>query len=443
MGMFGSDAAELRAYRVGLNKALEFAPWYAESYWASQMGFIKSPGNYPVSVNLGSSETKRLTPTGKSVEVLTNFMHDGGDAMDIPLINPLIGTPIFDTQARGTEEEVMMTYKTAHLHIYRHPVIIQDSPMGAQKLQETAWKKMLMKGAKEQLGDYFSRVINFQPYNALLYKYSDNLFLPTATRGGRGLGIVSHPNFYVEGYGRASYPSGNTTWTNLPGTAAYETDVATAVTTLTNDSTKRMSAKLIRKMVNTAIQLKIQPNTPYRGRKYFNIVISQAAAWDLLEDATYKRDYAWADMGKGDDARTITGQVEGIYFNAFISVDMNMPTVKVTGDTGYDSNYTVSYANCQDGTTHYIKQPYDRGNRKLAILHGAGAVVAAQAQPLGFTKETFDYEYVKSEEGRMMVGFERCDITDFDGRFGTAGAIQQNASSLVWAHWGDDDVASL
>ena len=148
-------------------------------------------------------------------------------------------------------------------------------------------------------------------------------------------------------------------------------------------------------------------------------------------------------MGKGDDARTLTGQVEGIYYGAIIAVDMNMPTVKVSGDTGYDSNYTVSYANCQDGSTHYIKQPYDRGNRKLAILHGASAVVAAQAQPLAFTKEIFDYEYVKSEEGRMMVGFERCDITDYDGRFGTAGAIQQNASSLVWAHWGDDDVTLL
>lgn len=443
MGMFGDEASELRAYRVALNNELQFAPWYAESYWASHMGFIKSPGNYPVSVNLGSSETKRLTPTGKSVEVLTNFMHDGGDAMDIPLVNPLIGAPIFDSQARGTEEEQYLTYKTAHLWIYRHPVIIQDSPMGAQKLQETAWKKLLMNGAKEQLGDYYSRLINFQPYNALLYKYSDNIFLPKTNRGGRGLTAVSHPNFYVEGYGRASWPTGNTTWNNLPGTVAYETDVATALTDLTNTPTKRMSAKLIRKMVNTAIQLKIVPNTMYRGKKYFNIVISQAGAWDLLQDAEYKKDRAYADMGKGNDAHNITGSVEDIYYGALISVDMNIPTAKVSGDTGYDSNYTVSYANCQDGSTHYIKTPFDTGNRKLAILHGASCVVAAQAQPLKFTKETFDYEYVKSEEGRMMVGFERADITDYDGRYGTAGAIRQNASSLVWAHWGDDDVTLL
>jgi hypothetical protein len=443
MGMFGDETTELRAYRVALNNEMMYAAWYADSYWNRHMGFIKSDGQYPKSVQLGAGETKRLEPTGKSIEVLTNFMHDGGDAMDLPVLNPLTNLPHFDTTMIGNEEERFMTYMTTHLWIYRHSVIVEDTKMGTQKLQEMAWKKRLMKGAKQDLTNYFSRAINFQPYNALLYKYSDNLFLPKEVKGGRGLTPVSHPNFYVAGYGRASWNTSTQTWTNAPGTAGYETDVATALADLNNDASKRMSAKMIRQIVTLATQLKIQPNISYKGRKLYSIVISQAAANDLAADAEYKKDRAFADMGAGDDAKNVSGQIEGIYYNAMISVDQNIPTAKITGDYGYDSTYTVSYANCQSSTTNYILTPFDTGNRKLAILHGASCVGAAYAQALEFESEYRDYKYTKSEEARMMVGFERFDVTDYDGHYGTAGLVKENTSSLVFAHWGDDNVFTM
>jgi hypothetical protein len=426
MGMFD----DLRIYRVALNADLKTAPFFADSFWTRYMGFIglSSPANEPKSVALGSSETKNLSPTGKPIEVLTNFMADGGTTMDIPLINRLTNQPLYDTQLLNNEEESKLTYLESKLHIYRQGVVVQDSKMGVQK-NDAKLTKAIMGKAQGMLKDYFSRLIPYQPYPALLEGYSDNLTAATTTYGGAGVTAVLHPNFYVAGTTRP-------TWSATPAT--WATNIGNALATLSDDSTKRMSAEMVKSMVRQASALKIRPATKVNGKLLYDIVMSEAGAFDLSKDEEFRTAMNYAYMGSQEKARLEYGQLDGmVFFNAIIHVDQNMPDAKVTGDTGWDSTKTVSF-----GNTNYMANPLSTGNKKLAILFGASAVVCGYAKPLSFEQETWDYKYKKTEGADIIIGFERADIYDRDGKFGTAG-FKENCSSLVVAHWGDDTVTSF
>ena len=416
---------DLREYRKLLNADLGFAPWTSDSFWVSQMGFIGSKGQYPTSVALGSSETRNLRPTGKPIEVLTDFKSAGRDTMEIPLLNPLTNQPFFDTQLMGNEEEPKLTYKEVRLHIFRQGTVVQDSKMGKQKL-DARIAKQLMGKAQDQLKDYFRRLIGYQPYLALLEKYSDNLSKPKTNRGGAGLGTVLHPNFYVAGTAKP-------TWSDTAAT--YATNVATALGTLTDTAAKRMSAAMLKKMVVQASALKIRPATKVNGKLLYNVILSEAGASDLSQDTEFRTAMNYAYMGAQEKHLLEYGQLDGmIFFNCIIHVDQNIPDAKISGDTGWDTTKTVSF-----GNTNYMSVMPSSGNKKLAILYGASAIACGMSDPLGFEQETWDYKYKVTEGADMIVGFERCDIQDYDRNYGT-GDFKENASSLVLAHWGDNTV---
>lgn len=419
----------IRAYRKILAADLKFAPFYGPSFWTKHMGFIGSKGNYPQSVALGSSETKRLAPTGKPIEVLTNFQNEPGDTMEIPLFNPLTEQPLFDTQLLNNEEEPKLTYVTVHTHIFRKGVVLRDSKVSEQVLKRIA--KKLMGESQAKLKEYFSRLIGYQPYLALLEKYSENLTAAKTDRGGLGLTPVLHPNFFVAGTTRPA-------WSETPAT--YATNVANSLSTLTDTASNRMSAEMVKKMVREASLLKIRPATNINGTLLYDIVMSEAAAYDLSRDEEFRTAFNYAYMGAQDKSKLAYGQIDGtVFFNALIHVDQTIPDAKITGDAGFDSNKTVSFGNYNS----YMANPLSGGNRKLAILFGASAVGCGYASPLSFEQEDWDYKYKLTEGADMYIGFERPDIIDFDGKYGTAGSLKENASSLVVAHWGDNNTIAF
>lgn len=426
MSIFNSD---IRAYRKLLSADLKFAPFFGDSFWTKYMGFVGSKGNFPQSVALGSSETKRLNPTGKPIEVLTNFLDEPGDTMEIPLQNPLTNQPLFDTQLLNNEEEPRLTYITVHTHIYRHGTVLRDSKVSEQVLKKIA--KKLMAQSQIRLKDYFRRLIGYQPYLALLEKYSDNLTSAKTDRGGLGLTPVLHPNFFVAGTTKP-------VWSETPAT--YATNVANALATLTDVPSKRMSAEMVKKMVREASLRKIRPATNINGTLLYDIVMSEAAAYDLSKDPEFQTSFNYAYMGAQEKSKLEYGQIDGmIFFNAIIHVDQTIPDVKIAGDAGFDSSKTVSFGNYNT----YMANPISSGNRRLAILFGASAVGCGYASPLSFEQENWDYKYKLTEGADMLIGFERPDIVDFDGKYGTAGNLRENATSLVLAHWGDNNTIAF
>lgn len=416
----GTYTTSMKAYRVLLSKDMHKAAWTEVPLWSQFMGFIGSKGRYPASIPYGSTETKPK-PTGQPIEVLTDFEHDGGETMDIPVVNPLVEDPVYgDKQLLGTEESNKITYKSARINQMRKGVLVKTGKMSEQRLKKVPMQKELMNNAKEQLQDYFVRWTGFQPYEAYYRRYSRNITAPVAD-GGSAITAASHPNFYVAGYGKA-------TWSDVAAT--YETNVATALNSLTDTAACHFSTKLIENAAALASRLKIQRFKYSNGKiagMFFAMVINPDQALQLWTDEKFLQAATYALPRDAAMNPLYTGELAGIYRGVMIYIDVNNYGAKISGDTDYSATRgTVNYGNANP-----MKYPQDESNRKLALLFGASSVACGYAQQLSFESETWDYKAKKSEGGSMIVGFERSDIYDTDGYYSTAGLFKENTSSLV------------
>ena len=431
MGLYTSD---MKAYRALLAKKMEMAAWVELPMWNDFIGFIgNEDGRYPKSVSLGSSETKRLKPTGKPIEVLTNFMHEGSATMDIPVLNPLTEKPIYgDKQLLGTEETRKITYKTATINQVRKGVKLRDGRMSEQYLKKPEVQRDLMTGAQADLSDFFRRWNGYQPYAAFHQRYAEHITAPVID-GGLGYTAQSHPNFFVAGY--TGTATGQVTFSNTKAT--YETNVSTALATLTDTTSDYFSTNTIEAAAFHASKLKIRRvKVSGVNEPVYCMVISPAQAVQLMRDSKWLTGQYYA-AERGDQNRLFTGILIGVYRGVAIFVDQNNPGCKISGDTDYDAaRGTVNY-----GNSNPYSDPIDASPRKLAILFGASAVVAGYASPLGFEQEVWDYKNKKTEGGQMIVGFERADIYDTDGYYGTAGNFKENTSSLVIATYSSENVS--
>ena len=429
-GMYTSD---MQAYRRILSKKMEKATWSPISFWGNFMGFIGSKSSYPESVNLGTGMTRFASPTGKPIEVLTNFQHEGGVHMDVPVMYPLTELPKYgDSQVLGTEEKRKIAYKKVAVNQVRKGVVVRDGAMSEAVLKKPEVQQQLMQGAQVELTDFNARWNAFQPYLALLERYSANLSA-TAALGGLAYTKQSHPNAFVAGAGRVAI-------TNVNTIATYEADVATALGNLSDTSACHFSTNLIENAAFHATQLKIRPINIGADVVHYAMVISPAQAIQLYRDEKWLNAQQFAGVRDEKLNRLYNGQLIGVYRGVAIYIDVNSPSVKVTGDTGFTAaNSTTGDATgIQYGADNYIANPIEASNKKVAILFGASCVACGYADPLKFESESWDYNNKKSEASRMIVGYERSDIYDNDGSFGTAGNFKENTSSLVLFTWSPD-----
>lgn len=425
---------EMRLYRAALSKQMAMASWTELPLWSDHIGFIGTgDGKYPRSIAMGSAQSKLLKPTGKPIEVLSNFQHEGGVTMDIPVLYPLTEKPVYgDIQLLGTEESRKIAYKTVRINQVRKGTIIKDGMMSDQVLKRPEIQKQLMSSAQEDLTDLNKRWNAYQPYNAFLYRYSENIFAPTS-EGGLGITKQSHPNFFVAGVGKVA-------WSDTPAT--YEGNIATALASLTNSSASYFSTKTIESMVYNASRLKIRPSKfGPNGAPFYHIVISQAQAYQLLQDDKWIA--AQKDATPRDtNSPLFTGLIMGVYRGAIIYIDQNIPDIKLNGDTGFTTSLstTGTTAGIQYGNVNPLADPLSSSVRKVAILFGGSAIACGYASELKFKEETWDYENKKTEGSSMIVGYERADIYDYDGYFGSANGFKENTSSLVAATYSPDTI---
>ncbi|MGV8131554.1 MAG: DUF4043 family protein [Candidatus Pacearchaeota archaeon] len=419
----GTYTTNMKAYRTLLSKDMHKAAWTEVPLWNQFMGFIGSKGRYPSSIAYGTSIENRPKPTGQPIEVLTNFDYEGGETMDIPVINPLTEEGVYgDKQLLGTEESNKITYKTARINQVRKGILVSTGKMSEQRLKKPNVQKELMTNAKEQLQDWFVKWTGYQPYEAFYRRYSANLTASVA-KGGPAVTAASHPNFYAAGYGKA-------TWSDTPAT--YETNVATAINSLTNTASDLFGTKVIELASAYASRLKIQRFKYSSGGingQFYAMVINPDQAVQLWSDEKFIASATYSLPREKALNPLFTGELAGIYRGVMIYIDLNNYGVLISGDTGYDATRgTVNYGNANP-----IKNPQSESDKKLALLFGASGLACGYAQQLSFESETWDYKAKKSEGGSMIVGFERTDVYDTDGYYSTAGLFKENTSSLVVA----------
>lgn len=414
---------KLRMYRSLLNQEMKAAQWYQIPVWADMLGFIGGvSGKYPLSVPFGSSKQRSLKPTYKPIEVLTDFQHQGGWEMDIPIAYPFTDEAIYgDNPAMGNEESRKWAYNKAIINRVRKSALRRDGLMGEHALN-AKMVMSIMDQNKEEFTIFNQKWQAYAPYDALTRRFSRNILASKANGGfGHVFSQQSHPNFYAAGSGKA-------TWSDIPAT--YETNVNTALDTLSATSTDYMSSKLIDNVVLYAGRLRIT-GTKVGGMNIKLVgIISDAQAIQLFNDDDFVKAHVALVQKVGDQSPLFTGNIEAyLYHGVLLIVDMNAPGVWTNGDTDYvAARGTVNY-----GSVNPIANPVMESDRKLAFFFGASAIMCGFAKSLQFKSMNWDYESKEGEASDTIVGYNRSDIYDNDGFYGTAGNFKENTSSLIVA----------
>jgi hypothetical protein len=416
--------AKLSAYRRGLSRDMAAAHWHQIPVWAEMIGHISGmEGDYPRSVAYGAMRARQVRPTMKPIEVLTDFGYIGTRLeFEVPIYYPFVEDPVYgDNPATGTEEDRKFAYRRCIVNQVRKAVNNWDGVIGQLALNERMIMS-IMKNNQKDLIDYNNRLQAYSPYDALTRGHSQNILASKAAGGfGNVLSQRSHPNFFAAGYGQA-------TWSDVAAT--YETNVGTALDSLGNSATDYMSSKVITNAKIFAANLRITPTKVGQWDNIHVMIIHQAQWAQLQQDETFMKAAIALTQKEGTGTSIFTGVSSAyIYGGMLILVDNNAPGVWTSGDTDYSSTRgTVNYGNAQP-----IKNPLMTSDRKLAFIVGASAVMCGHIVPLGFKSQTWDYENKKSEASHTVIGYNRADIYDQDGFFGTAGNFKENVSSLIIA----------
>lgn len=413
----GQLNASLAMYREAQSKELGMSQWYQIPVWGDLIGHIGGTNEYghPKTVPFGAIKGKKIRPTGKPVEVLADWYHEGGYKVEIPLLLPMIEKPIVgDDTAKGNEEDRRWIYQEAYITQVRKPAKVTDGAMGELAINKNYLKK-IWSDLKTEFQHFNQRLQAYSPYDALYRGYDDQLIrsreLPDCVQ-------KSHPNFFIEGYGRVTFNTDND---------AYETAIAAALANLGSDDKFTMST--LRRMSMASSELLIVPTTagpyPIRGVA----IINDRQMAQLVEDPLFEKVHIALITKDGQASPYFTGAYEAhLVEGVLVLVDINNPGVWIDGDTSYDSTRgIINY-----GNVNPLANPIHNSDIKLAAFIGASAILCGTTKTLTFKNESDDYENVKGEASVTVVGYNRADRFDKD-HFLSTGERVTNSSSMIVA----------
>lgn len=420
MGQLNSD---LRMYRAAKSKKLGLSQWFQIPVFGDLIGHIGGTNEYgyPKSVPFGAMKGNKLRPTGKPIEVLTDWFHQGGWEIDIPILLPLREKPVVeDEMAKGKEEDRSWVYNKAYITQVRKPAKVSDGAMGDLAIDpvylQQIWDQMY-----EEFNHYNQRLQAYSPYDAIYRGFDDQLLRSKKLK----LSQKSHPNFYVEGYGKVAYNEDN---------AVYETAIATQLGNL--GATEKFTMNTLRKMQMAGSEVMMVPTTagPYKVKGV--AILNDRQMAQLAEDPLFEKLHIALITANGEKSPLFTGAYEAhLVEGVLILVDMNNPGALITGDTGYDSTRgIINY-----GNENPLKYPVHKSDIKLAIYMGASAVLCGTTKKLQFRNETDDYQNIKGEASVTVIGYNRADRFDADNLL-ESGEHIRNTSSLVVATYSPQDI---
>jgi len=410
MGLINDD---LRMYRDALSQELKLSQWYPDSKWASMIGHIggTDANGYPKSVSYGSVQAKTIKGTGKPIEMLTSLDFPGGWAIDVPVKLPLRQKPIYgDKQAKDNEEDMNWVYMRGLINQVRYPVKTSDGLMGDQALTPKRLMQ-IWKNVKSEIQSVNQRWQGYAPYDAIYRGFSDNLFDDPIN-----ITQKSHPNCYVAGYGRVPFNSDNDT---------YETAIVAQLNNLGAED--GLTVQAIRNLTYFGSHHMIVPtvagNKPVRGILFVN----DAQMVQLASDPLFEKMAIALITADGEKSPFFSGFYEAYLIEGvLILADTNNPGVLISGDSGYDSSRgIINY-----GNVNPLENPIHASDIKIAAYVGASAILGAHTVPLQFKNRTDDYDNIRGEAGRTVIGYTRADRYDHDN-FLAASEFLGNTSSQI------------
>lgn len=422
-GMFHPS---VQIYRENLGEKVGYDTWW-RGRWSELMSFIDHK-KFKASGRFTALENSRA-PGEAIIHVVRDF-EKGGLNYEFPMRHPLTEQGRTGTQPLSNHgEDRKITTQKLLMNMRRHAVNVRDNELSEQVISKKLAMQLLDNGA-DDLRDWFSRLFAFEPMFAVVAGYCRSV---TDANYGRGVSQKSHPNLYVQGDGKVAWSSTKTF------DAGYETNVATALGTLSDTSAKRFDSQAIRDMVFLAANTHRIPKVKVGGKEGYLIFVTPSHMRQLRLDSEWLLAQKDAAI-RGQTNQIFSGLMEGYWYEgAWLIEDPTIPGCRVTGDTDtsiYGTAYDSTYGTVNYGITSFMATPMDVSPRKLAILVGAGAVMAANVKGFKLTTEESDHGQKIEDGGRMFYGFQRADQIDDENVFGNgAGTLYENTTSLVWASW--------
>jgi Protein of unknown function (DUF4043) len=424
--------------RTRLEKALSYSPLMEQTF-----GKFMAP-NYVQTVREEGRPVGGMRLSGYTdapIETLDALKSQGGTELLIPVKKHLTkpgvagSYPLF-----GTGEADRIGFRRVTINEKRKAYA---PPRGMEYQKTKQWAKKFVPQARQELQYHYSNTFANDLKLAALTGYSSELN-QMSNIGGGSEPYISHPNFYVPGFGRqvgydattkTDYESGKT-----PYTTGYEANVQAAIDGLTSEA-QGLTGKFVAAIAVVASNKRLKRIIMKDGFSFFPMFVKDTAYYQLWNDPEFR------DVAKRIDntslAKTPLGNCEGAFYKGVVVYpDATMFCAYTATNNGSDTNIsanTVQYG--ARPTSAYSAQGFkfnpeldtiDNGDRPCFILVGASALMVGTGEDLTITEEMQDHDK-KYEIGYDVIqSIVRNDVMDTIGNItGTKGLFVENTSSVA------------
>jgi len=370
--------------------------------------------------------------TGAPIEPVTAFIQKGRTDMLIPVRNRLTGLPVFGgVQLLGTAEAPAYGYRSVYINRTRKAYA---PPTGMEEQKTRQYYTSLIGEANAYLNTWMNDWFPASLLSSIFFGFSTDLIAPTVA-GGRAVGSVSHPNFFVAGSGQVAYTGGR------PGTAGYESAVESALNGLTGAAGQQMTVQFIRNLVFEAPRAKIAPITTKDGFPFYPIWMKDAAWVQLQADPDFQslsKSLHISELSKHPLGNGMVAFIGG----AAIFVDLKFWSARTNSDDPLVTAGTVEYGPIATAVERAVGMKFgnpmtqlDTGAKAMCVLCGQSMLSVGTGQKIKFTDEMLDHGNVKEIGIDFIQSAVRNEVYDTLGLIpGRAkGDFYENTSSLVGA----------
>lgn len=372
--------------------------WY-NTFWA------RWSGNVDISEDDNGNPSYR--PSGKPIEMMTDFIQAGRDNMLLPMEKRLTGDPVYgDTVLKGTGEDQDLDWLRVYVNQYRKAVTAQSGRMANQRIKIYN----MMKKAKPRLQDWLTQYENQEVFRAYYEGVSRNLSIGTAY-DGLGLAKRLHPNWVVNNDSTLAHVGTQ----NKTKTAA-QLDTAAALTL------KGMSVTFLEQLNPVMMTQRIPQIVSEAGFPYWAGVISPQQKIALLQETDFQaaNRSAWEGLKTNAELRGFVGHFLGF---AFFEDLIGIRGWDTTNDNLFGSTTAAAFA------------PTTVTGNHNAIFFGNSSMGKGIAEgETKYTTEIDDHENVKEIGLAVINGYNRADYFDEDDANEVSGdAFYKNQASEHFA----------
>lgn len=379
-----------------LNKMLAKESWY-------NTFFAKFSGN--VDISKDDNGNPSYIPSGKPIEVLSDFIAEGRDNMLIPFLRELSGSPVYgDTVLKGTGEDQSMYWLRSFVNQYRKAVMKKSGSMSEQR--QRIYK--LYEEAKPQLSQWFTKWENQAIFQTFYEGVSPNLSTGTSY-DGLGLAKRYHPNWYYMSAADTITTVGTVGKTKTSGELDTADDAA--------DHPYTLSAKTLQELRIKCMTLRIPQMVTKSGLPFWAMVVHPEQMKALQQDSVYYGAQREAYSGKTLALPELSGAA-GFYGGFALYED-------IIGIRTWDQSDDGFF-----GTTVAERFAPTTGDTYNAIVFGNSAIGKGIASDLHFTNEVDDHENTIEVGGALINGYNRAEyFAEADGGEVSGDAFYKNQAA--------------